>query len=93
MLESAWCAVARRTKSGVLLGEDERISPMDALKAVTVYGAYQYFEEKEKGSIRPGKKADLVILDRDPAKIKTEEIRNIRILETIKDGETVYTAH
>ncbi len=90
MLESAWCAVARRTKSGVLLGEDERISPMDALKAVTVYGAYQYFEEKEKGSIRPGKKADLVILDRDPAKIKTEEIRNIRILETIKDGEPIY---
>ena len=63
---------------------------MDALKAVTVYGAYQYFEEKEKGSIRPGKKADLVILDRDPAKIKTEEIRNIRILETIKDGEPIY---
>ncbi len=90
MLESVWCAVSRRTKDGELLGGEERISVLEALKAVTVHGAYQYFEENEKGSIRPGKRADLVILDRDPLETKQEDIRSIRVLETVKDGVPVF---
>ena len=57
-----WTAVNRLSRSGVVVGPDERISAMDALKAMTINAAYQYFEEKNKGSIEVGKLADLVIL-------------------------------
>lgn len=92
MLETVWCAVNRLTKKGVLLGPDERITPLEALRAVTVNAAYQYFEEREKGSIRPGKRADLVILDADPTKVDPMAIRDIKVLATIKDGSCVYRA-
>lgn len=65
MLETIWCAVNRQTKTGVLLGEDEKVSPLDALKAVTKNVAYQYFEEDIKGTLKEGKLADLVILDKN----------------------------
>lgn len=90
MLETLWCAVCRRTKDGVLLGESERITPAAALAAVTKNAAYQYFEEGRKGTLRPGKLADMVILDRDPLRVSPEEIRNIRVMETIKEGKTLY---
>lgn len=90
MLETVWCAVNRKTKKGVLLGEQERVSVLEALKAVTVNGAYQYFEEKEKGSIREGKRADLVVLDRNPLETDPAKIRDIRVMETYKDGEVVF---
>lgn len=86
------CAVNRRTASGRLLGQEEQITPYEALRAVTINAAYQYFEEKEKGSLAPGKRADLVILDRDPLSVPAEELDRLKILETIKDGETVYQA-
>lgn len=91
MLETVWCAVNRVTQEGVRMGEEE-IGVYDALKAVTINGAYQYFEEKEKGSIAAGKRADLMILDRNPLTADPEEIRDIRVLETMKDGETVWKA-
>lgn len=69
MLETIWCAVNRVTKNGMLLGEVERISPLDAIKAVTINGAYEYFEENTKGSIKEGKLADLIILDKNPLKV------------------------
>ena len=90
MLDTIWCAVNRVTREGVLLGGEERITPYEALKAVTINAAAQYFEEGEKGSIRAGKRADLVILDRSPLTCPPEEIRRIRVLRTIKAGETVY---
>ena len=86
------CAVNRRTASGRLLGQEEQITPYEALRAVTINAAYQYFEEKEKGSLAQGKRADLVILDRDPLSVPAEELDRLKILETIKDGETVYRA-
>ncbi|EPZ54555.1 amidohydrolase family protein [[Clostridium] sordellii ATCC 9714] len=86
------CAVNRVTKNGVLLGEAERISTLEALKAVTINSAYQYFEEDIKGSIKEGKLADLVILDKNPLKVNKMEIRNIKILETIKEGNTIFRA-
>ncbi len=85
-------AVNRTSRSGVIVGPEERISPMDALKAVTKWGAYQYFEEKEKGSIEPGKRADLVVLSDNPLTVDDAAIKDIKVLRTIKDGGTIYTA-
>lgn len=89
MLETIWCAVNRQTKAGVILGEQERIPVIEALKAVTINAAYQYFEENEKGSIRPGKKADFVMLDKDPLKTPMEDLKKIKVLQTIKNGENL----
>lgn len=90
MLETIWCAVNRVTKSGVVLGEEERISPLEAIKAVTINAAYQYFEENEKGSLKEGKLADLIILDQNPLKIDPMAIKNITVLETFKAGERIF---
>lgn len=90
MLHSVWCAVNRVSRSGCKIGEDQKIGVYDALKAVTVNAAYQYFEEDTKGSIAAGKRADLVILDKSPLDVDKMAIRDIKVLETIKDGETVY---
>jgi len=83
-------AVNRRTASGRVIGPAERISPYDALRAVTVMAAYQIKEEKTKGSLEAGKLADLVIIDRNPLKVDPSSIRSIRVLETIKEGKSVY---
>ncbi|MGL6106046.1 amidohydrolase [Romboutsia sp.] len=83
-------AVNRTTESGRILGENQRIPVMEAIKAVTINGAYQYFEEDMKGSIEPGKYADLVILDKNPLEIPSEELETIQVLETIKEGNTIF---
>lgn len=83
-------AVNRKTMSGRVLGEDQRLTVMEALKGLTINGAYQYFEENEKGSIEEGKKADFVILDKNPLKVNEAEIKDIKVLETIKEGNTIY---
>ncbi len=90
MAETLWCAVNRTTKSGILLGGEQRISPEDALKAVTVNAAYQYFEEDAKGSIEPGKAADFAVLSSDPFACESEEIRNIQVLKTYKNGKLIF---
>lgn len=90
MLETIWCAVNRITKEGVVLGDSERISPLEALKSVTKNAAYQYFEEDIKGTLKPGKLADMVILDRNILKVDPLEIRDIKVMETIKEGKTIY---
>ena len=90
MLESVWCACKRITKNGIILGKDERVSVYDALKAVTINSAYQYSEEEYKGSIKEGKHADLIILDKNPCKVEIDEILDINILMTIKNGKIIY---
>jgi len=90
MLETVWCAVNRLTRSGVLLGPEERIPVWEALKAVTRNAAFQYGEEADKGTLAPGKLADLTILEENPLTVPPERIRDIRVLETLKAGETVY---
>lgn len=90
MLESIWCASKRQTKAGIILGKDEQISVYNALKGVTINAAYQYFEENIKGSIKEGKVADLIILDKNPCKVTVDEILEINILKTIKNGNVVY---
>ncbi len=90
MMETVWCAVNRRTKKGHLLGAEEQISVLDALKAITIHAAYQYFEEDRKGSIRCGKHADFVVLEKNPLDVDPMELHNIAVLQTIKDGKTIY---
>lgn len=90
MLETISAAVTRVTSGGVLLGEDERISVEEALRAVTLDAAYQYGEENEKGSITVGKRADLVLLDRDITTSRHEDIAGIRVVGTWKDGKRIY---
>jgi predicted amidohydrolase YtcJ len=82
--------VNRTTRSGQVLGPDQRVTPMEALKSITIHAAYQYFEEGSKGSIEPGKLADLVILSDDPLSIDPEALWNLEVVETIKEGETVF---
>ena len=92
MMETLWCAVNRRSREGKVLGPEERIPVRDALKAVTVNGAYQYFEENEKGTVTPGKKADFVVLEQNPLETGADEIRNIRVLATIKEDRLLWKA-
>ncbi|RQO55522.1 amidohydrolase [Paucibacter sp. KBW04] len=87
-----WTAVNRVSRSGQVVGAEERVSPLDAIKAITINAAYQYFEEDSKGSITPSKLADLVILDRNPLKVPPLEIKDIRVLETFKEGQSIYKA-
>lgn len=90
LLETVWCAVDRTTRSGRCLGPEERVEVQTALEAVTVNAAYQYFEERDKGTLAPGKRADLVMLDRDPLAVPPEELRDIQVLETWKDGILIF---
>ena len=87
-----WTAVNRISRAGVVIGPDQRITPLEALKAITINAAYQYAEEQTKGSLEPGKLADLVILDRNPLKGDPMAIKDIRVVETIKEGRTIYPA-
>ncbi len=86
-----WAGVNRVTRSGHVLGPDQRVTPLRALRAVTIDAAYQYREDDRKGSIEAGKLADLVILSDNPLTVDPKTIKDIEILETIKRGETVYS--
>lgn len=90
MLETIWCAAVRQTRSGRVLDADEKIPVWEALLAVTRWAAEQYGEEADKGTLAEGKRADMVILDQNPLQVPPEDIRSIQVLETIKDGETIY---
>lgn len=91
MLETVWCAVNRVTRSGVKL-EGEEITVLEALRAVTSGAAYQYHAEDERGTLEAGKLADFVLLDRDPLEIPKEDIRDVKILATYKEGARVFCA-
>lgn len=91
MPETLWCAVNRRTKSGRTLGPGERIPVQAALRAVTANAAYQYFAEGRRGLLAPGAAADFVLLDRDPLSVPPEELRNLRVLETWRNGQRIFS--
>ena len=82
--------VERKSRSGKLIGAGEKLTPYEALKGITEWSAYQHFEENKKGTIENGKLADLVILDKNPLKVAEKDIKNIVVLETIKEGISVY---
>lgn len=84
--------VNRTTRSGYVLGPQHRVEPIVALKAMTLWAAYQHFEEKTKGSIEPGKLADLAVLSENPLTIERAKLADIKVLETIKGGKSIYRA-
>jgi predicted amidohydrolase YtcJ len=84
--------VTRRTRSGDILGPDQRVDVMTALKAMTIWPAWQHFEEDEKGSIEAGKRADFVILSDDPTAVAWDTLADIDVLITVKDDTVVYEA-
>lgn len=77
---------------GETVGADQRVTPLEALKAITINAAHQYREADQKGSLEVGKLADLVVLDENPLKVDPATIKDIRVVETIKEGTTVYRA-
>lgn len=91
LFHAVWAAVNRLTKQGVCLGKDQCIDVYQALKAVTINAAYSYFEEDDKGSLKIGKCADMIIIDGNPLTMHPMNLQNIKVLGCIKAGQTVYT--
>jgi hypothetical protein len=87
-----WSAVNRISRAGAEIGPDQRVTPLEGLKAMTIWAAEQYGEQDTKGSLEAGKLADLVILDKNPLKVDKMAIKDIRVVETIKEGKTIYRA-
>lgn len=90
-LMNMWVAVSRVSSSGRVLGVDQMITPLEALEAYTINGAYQFGMEDDAGSLEVGKLADFVVLDRNPLKIDPDEIRYIRVLATVLGGRVTYS--
>ena len=85
-------AVNRTTRTGLTLGAEHKITPLQGLKAMTLWSAYQHFEEDIKGSLEVGKQADMVILDKNPMFVSANTIKDIQVLETINNGRSIYFA-
>jgi predicted amidohydrolase YtcJ len=85
-LHTAWCAVNRVTATGEVLGPDERISVMDAMKAITLDAAYQLKLDHEMGSIESGKLADFAVLEDDPLKVDPMALKDIQVWGTVLGG-------
>jgi predicted amidohydrolase YtcJ len=88
-----WSAVNRVSRAGAVIGADQRITPLEGLKAQTINVAQQFGEQATKGSLEPGKLADLVILDKNPLNVEPMAIKDIKVVETVKDGKTIYRAN
>jgi len=90
LMQVAWATVNRTSRSGAVIGPDERVTPDEAMKMITLWGAEQFGEEATKGSLEPGKLADMVVLSENPLTIDPMKINTIVVLETLKAGKTVY---
>jgi hypothetical protein len=86
-------AVNRTTRTNKILGAEHQMEPLDALKAITLWSAYQHFEEQIKGSLEIGKQADMVILDKNPLTVPRLLIKDIKVLETINNGKSIFSIH
>ena len=87
-----WSAVNRISRAGAEIGPGQRVTVFEGLKAMTEWVAEQYDEQATKGTLEVGKLADLVILDKDPLKVAPMAIKDIKVVETIKEGVTIYPA-
>lgn len=90
MIRLLWATTNRITRSGQVLGGNQRISTYDALRGMTSHAAYQHFEEAEKGTIEIGKLADLVVLSADPLSIPKAELMSLRVEATYSRGHRVF---
>ncbi|MCP4183566.1 MAG: amidohydrolase family protein, partial [Hyphomicrobiales bacterium] len=82
----------RRTRSGDILGPNQRVDVNTALKAMTIWPAWQHFEEEDKGSIEVGKLADFVLLSDDPTAVDPDTLDQLRVMVTIKEDKVIYKA-
>jgi len=82
--------VTRRTRSGYVLGPEHRVSVLTGLKALTIWPAWQHFEEDSKGTIEVGKLADFVILSDNPLTVPEDQLADLVVMETIKEDVPVY---
>ena len=85
-----WSSMARVSPSGVVSGADQRLTVYQALQALTTGPAFQVFEEGRKGRIKAGLLADFVVLDKNPLATPLDQIRSIKVLETVKEGQTIW---
>jgi predicted amidohydrolase YtcJ len=90
LMQVVWATVNRTSRSGTVIGPDERVTPYEAMKMITLWGAEQFGEQANKGSIKEGKLADLVVLSDNPITMDPAEINQVQVLETIKEGKTVW---
>lgn len=90
-LVGIYSAVSRKSQTGRSIAHLEKIAPIDALRMYTIHAAKATFEETIKGSITPGKLADLVVLNGDPTKVPADEIKNLGVEMTILDGEVLWS--
>jgi predicted amidohydrolase YtcJ len=90
-LLGVWSLVTRETRAAGIVGPEQCVSRVEALKMYTLNGAYLTFEEDLKGSLEPGKLADLVILDGDPLRCATEEIKDLPVATTILGGRVTHS--
>jgi hypothetical protein len=90
MMMILWTTVNRVSRTGTVMGPDEKLTPYEALKSITIWGAEQFFEEEKKGTLTVGKLADMVVLDKNPLKVDPMTLKDIVVLETIKEGKTIY---
>jgi hypothetical protein len=91
LMQVVWATVNRTSRSGDVIGPDERVTPYEAMKMITLWGAEQFGEQATKGSIKEGKLADLVALSDNPVTMDPAKINQVQVLETIKEGKTVWT--
>ncbi len=87
-----WSAVNRTSRSGQVIGPDQRVTAAEGLKAMTIWAAEQYGEQASKGSLEAGKLADLVILSANPLAVEPMTINGIKVVETLKEGKTIWPA-
>ena len=90
---SLWTSIARRTEvNNVQMGTEQSITREEAIRLYTINGAYHTFEETIKGSVEPGKLADMIVVDRDILTCPLDDIKETKVLRTILGGKTVYEA-
>jgi predicted amidohydrolase YtcJ len=90
LMQVVWATVNRTSRSGEVVGPDERVTPYEAMKMITLWGAEQFGEQANKGSLAEGKLADLVVLSDNPITMDPAKINQVQVLETIKEGKTVW---
>ena len=87
-----YSAVNRISRAGAEIGLDQRVTPYEGLKCMTEWASEQYGEQASKGTLEAGKRADLVILNKDPLQVDPKAIKDIKVVETIKDGVSIFPA-
>jgi predicted amidohydrolase YtcJ len=90
MLRLIWATTNRLTRSGQVLGADQRLTTYEALRAITVDAAYQAFEEKDKGTLTVGKLADLVVLSSNPLLMPSTELQSLNVEQTWSHGQRIH---